>query len=358
MSEDRSAVEKLKGPENWPVWKFAMKHVLLAKGLWEFVDGTAKGPGRGATEGANVSFKLRSEKAITTIVLGMESKYMYLITTCETAEEVWEKLSNHFESKSVANRLFLKKEYFRMKMVEGQSMESHLKRMKEAADQLSSVGAKLDEEDHVAVLLGSLSNNYSGLVTAIGVKGEEVCLDVVQQLLVHEEMKQKGEKSTETQEKSALISKEKKKFSLKCYNCGKNHLRRNCPDWKQKSGHDAKKASEEPERSPSTAFMMNAPIKSGRDSWIIDSGASSHMTWDRELYNDLRTLSNPEDVLIGDGNVVKARGIGEIAVNCIVENGETKEGILYNVLYIPELRSNLFSVLKGIRPYSMGTFVE
>ena len=242
MSEDRYAVEKLKGPENWPVWKFAMKHVLLAKGLWGFVDGTAKGPGRGATEAANMNFKLRSEKAITTIVLGMETKYMYLITTCETAEETWERLSNHFESKSVGNRLFLKKEYFRMKMVVGQSMESHLKRMKEAADQLSSVGAELAEEDHVAVLLGSLSNDYSGLVTAIGVKGEDISLDMVQQLLIHEEMKQKGEKITETLDRTALVSRGNKS-TLKCFNCGQGHLKRNCPDLK----HDAKKAEEEPE---------------------------------------------------------------------------------------------------------------
>ena len=193
MSDELSEVEKLKGPENWQVWKFVMKHVLLEKGLWEFVNGTAEGPGRGATVEENLNFLMRGEKAITTIVLGMESKYIYLIATCDSAKEAWEKLENHFESKTVANRLYLKKEYFRMKMMTGQSMHEHLKKMKEAANRLSSVGAKLNEEDHVAVLLGSLSLSYSGFVTTFGVKGVEVGLEKVQQLLIYEEMKQKGE---------------------------------------------------------------------------------------------------------------------------------------------------------------------
>ena len=89
--------------------------------------------------------------------------------------------------------------------------------MNGAADQLSSVGATLAEEDHVSVLLGRLSNDYSGLVTAIGVKGEDVSLDMVQKLLIHEEMKQNGEKITETVDRTALVSRGNKS-TLKCFN--------------------------------------------------------------------------------------------------------------------------------------------
>ena len=33
-------VEKLDG-SNWPTWKFQMKHLLMAKDVWDHVDGTA-----------------------------------------------------------------------------------------------------------------------------------------------------------------------------------------------------------------------------------------------------------------------------------------------------------------------------
>jgi len=40
MSEvDKWSIDKLDSL-NWMTWKFQMKHLLLARGLWELVDGT------------------------------------------------------------------------------------------------------------------------------------------------------------------------------------------------------------------------------------------------------------------------------------------------------------------------------
>ena len=38
-SDDKWVIDKLDG-SNWTTWKFQMKHLLLAKGLWGLVDGT------------------------------------------------------------------------------------------------------------------------------------------------------------------------------------------------------------------------------------------------------------------------------------------------------------------------------
>jgi len=37
--DEKWSVEKPDG-SNWTTWKFQMKHLLLAKGLWGLVDGT------------------------------------------------------------------------------------------------------------------------------------------------------------------------------------------------------------------------------------------------------------------------------------------------------------------------------
>ena len=39
VTEDKWSIDKL-GTSNWSTWKFQMKHMLLAKGLWGHVDGT------------------------------------------------------------------------------------------------------------------------------------------------------------------------------------------------------------------------------------------------------------------------------------------------------------------------------
>jgi hypothetical protein len=41
--DDKWSIEKLDG-SNWTTWKFQMKHLLMAKGLWKVVDGTETVP--------------------------------------------------------------------------------------------------------------------------------------------------------------------------------------------------------------------------------------------------------------------------------------------------------------------------
>ena len=80
-------------------------------------------------------------------------------------------------------------------MKEGTSMETHLKEMKEITDKLASIGAPISEEDQVVTLLGSLPPAYSTLVTALEARVDDIRLDFVQQALIHEEQKKRGQTS-------------------------------------------------------------------------------------------------------------------------------------------------------------------
>ena len=85
------------------------------------------------------------------------------------------------------NKLILKKQYFRMKMAEGTSMEVYIKTMKELTDRLAAINAPITEEDQVVTLLGSLPSSYSTLVTALEA-GYAIILRYVQQTLICEEL--------------------------------------------------------------------------------------------------------------------------------------------------------------------------
>lgn len=132
-------------------------------------------------------------KAFSTIALVICTPQLYLITSCEKLKDAWDALCNHFECKTLANKLFLKKQYFRTDMKEGTSIETHLKHMKEITDKLASFGAPISEEDQVVTLLGSLLQSYSTLVTALeACANDDLKLTHVQQVLIHEKMKITG----------------------------------------------------------------------------------------------------------------------------------------------------------------------
>ena len=125
-----------------------MKHLLLAKGLWKYVDGSAV-LADNATAEQRVKHQSESQKAFSVIAMSVSTSQLYLITSCEEPKEAWNALKKHFERETLANKLFLKKQYFRKEMREGNSLDMHLKEMKDLANKLSSIGAPISEEDQV-----------------------------------------------------------------------------------------------------------------------------------------------------------------------------------------------------------------
>ena len=84
IGDTKVFVDKLDG-SNWAIWKFQMKHLLLAKGLWGLVDGTEV-LRAGATAQQEASFVIRQHKSFSTIVLSISPSELYLITSFENLQ--------------------------------------------------------------------------------------------------------------------------------------------------------------------------------------------------------------------------------------------------------------------------------
>lgn len=149
-----------------------MWHLLLGKGLYGLVDGSEV-LAEGANAHARAEYNKCSQKALTTIVMAVGTSHLYLITSAENPSAAWDALRNHYERDTLANKLFLKKQYFRMEMKDGTSLEAHIKHMKEVVDRLAAIGSPIDEEDQVVTLLGSLPRSYSTIVTALEARGAD-----------------------------------------------------------------------------------------------------------------------------------------------------------------------------------------
>ena len=152
-----------------------------------------------------------SQKAFSVIAMSVSTSQLYLITSFEEPKEAWNALKKHFERETLANKLFLKKQYFQKEMREGNSIDMHLKEMKELADKLSSIGAPISKEDQVVTLLGSLPSSFSTVVTALETHVDDLTMHFVQ--LIHHERKLKAQESkSEVLHDSALVGAQKRKL--------------------------------------------------------------------------------------------------------------------------------------------------
>jgi hypothetical protein len=96
MSQEKVSIDKLNG-ENFASWKFQMQHYMKACGYHKIVTGEEKAPGSSASGEAKQAYERRCDKAFSTLVLAINGELIYLIRECQTVQDAWSKLVNHFE---------------------------------------------------------------------------------------------------------------------------------------------------------------------------------------------------------------------------------------------------------------------
>jgi hypothetical protein len=85
--------------------------------------------------------------------------------------------------------------------------------------------------------------------------------------------------------------------------------------------------------------------KKNQSSFLLDSGASSHMSPNRDWFHSLHPIDTRE-ISLGDNSKVNAEAAGVIILKLPYNQGATLRLITSDVLYVPELSLNLLSCSK------------
>lgn len=348
----RILIKPLNGA-NYATWKVQCRMALIREGLWNIVDES-----EGVPEQNVEKFRLRKDRALATIVLSMEPSLLYLLgPDPDDPAEVWKKLSNQFQKKSWANKLALRRRLYALKLEEGQSIQIHIKSMTELFDELAIVGDPLDDENKVVHLLASLPKSYDMLVTALEASTEVPKIELVTERLLHEETKQS---ESNQKDELAMTSRQREKKGPQCYFCGKyGHIKRQCYEFDQWKIKERKEdgiyeekgraaCAEEREESDEEIIGLYSKQEMNVDGvvtdWIVDSGASCHMTHERSLFNEIKKFKEPKEITVGDGFKIKAIGEGDIDLDVKLPGGKVNHCRMSGVLYAPSLSYNLLSV--------------
>jgi hypothetical protein len=149
--------------------------------------------------------------------------------------------------------------------------------------------------------------------------------------------------------------KERDFSSYQCYHCDKmGHIARHCParreEYKRKNKRHHAHAVEDKE--PPTKMIREriedcililallGSISPGEDTWLIDSGASKHMTDQRDILCCLSEKKFSQKVMLGDDYQYPIKGVGES--NYKLNSGTPMK--MKDVLYVPSLTKNLLSI--------------
>ncbi|KYN12127.1 Copia protein [Trachymyrmex cornetzi] len=312
MSEtiDLKNVTKFDGT-NFQLWKFQIKTILTTSGLINVTDKALMKPEPVAADYA--TWNTRNAKAMCILSSAMEYSQLEFLVTCETAAEMWAKLSSIHEQKSAANKLTLMTKFHEYKMASNDSVAQHVAKIENMARQLKDVDEELSEVMIMAKILGTLPQRFNPLITAWDSVSEtnRTRDNLIERLLIEEGRLASFEEATnalaavkiQRKSDSKCNASNSKKEAQQGKQAGHNKKEMFC-QYCRKKGHDEKRCYKKRDDTRNKKKALNltkddatefgAFIVSNSEFvsrimqddpsqvWILDSGASRHMSFHRE----------------------------------------------------------------------------
>jgi len=185
-STTKFVVKKFNNKENFDFWQKRVKALMVQQGLHKTLHGKLAKPAGMSNE----DWEEMDLKATSMVQLCLVVEVMYNVMNEEIVIGLWSKLEMLYMTKSLSNKLYIKKQLYGLRMNEETVVLEHLNFFNKVISELLAVDVKIDEEDKVLILLSSLPESYNHIVTTMLYGKETLILeDVMSTLLSNETRK-------------------------------------------------------------------------------------------------------------------------------------------------------------------------
>lgn len=128
-----------------------------------------------------------NQLACGTIRLCLAKDQKYSVMKETNVKDLWKKLDDKHMTKSIENRLYLKKKFFWFQYKEGILMSEYLNDFNKTLADLLNLNVEVEDEDKALLLLNSLPDEYQYLITTLLYGKEEIKFEDVSNTLVNNE---------------------------------------------------------------------------------------------------------------------------------------------------------------------------
>ena len=353
--------DRLDGAENFSPWKERITVLFKEQKLWDIIGASATitVPTDAALK---ADFDNKDIKAQRILLDSIKDHVIPHVTGKSYAFEMWAALCTLYQSKNQNRKMVLREKLRNAKMTEIDTVSSYLTKITQIRDELGASGEKVEDEELVRHALNGFTTKWHSFVKGVVARDKLPDWTRLWDDFVQEESREgtfQGTQSSEENVALAVTGKGKKKrekdlSKIRCFLCNKmGHFASQCPNAeKKKKGKvsesdstalaaiaDFGKTFDEEFSLTSIATSVGSCTKIFDNDWLIDSGATKHMTDTQSKFISVTELDPGHFVKQGD-SVRAIRGIGSVRFKLCF--GKILD--LNGVLFVPELRTSLISV--------------
>ncbi|GJZ62217.1 hypothetical protein Tco_0618354 [Tanacetum coccineum] len=323
----RFDIEKFDGKNEFGLWQIKMRALMVQQGCDAALE----------TLPANMEAGEKAalmKKAYSTLILCLEDRVLQEVAKETAAARIWTKLTSLYMTKSLANRLYLKKKLYTYYMSPGTKLGDYIDEFNKLILDLVNIDIEIEDEDQALMLLTSLPSSYENFMETLLYERESLTMEDVLATLNSRELKIRTEGTKEEagdglyvrrrsdhsgkahSSRSLLFKSRGGTGKLKCFIChSEGHLKRDYP--KKKSSGFVKKS------------------KRDQDSDSSDDEGNAYFG------EALMVVGNAEMTeLLGNNRTCTIKGTGKVKIQ--LHDG--LRFILEDVKYVPGLRRSLISL--------------